>query len=65
MIMNWFYELGLKFKSAVAETKKVDDIYTRKRKTKARGRSMMTLTGPQGLKKDDKLTLGKPSLLGS
>ena len=51
--------------TAVAETKKVDDIYTRKRKTKARGRSMMTLTGPQGLKKDDKLTLGKPSLLGS
>ncbi len=35
------------------------------RKTKKRGRSMMTLTGPQGLSKDDKLTLGKPSLLGS
>jgi hypothetical protein len=35
------------------------------RKTKKRGRSMMLLTGPQGLSKDDKLTLGKPSLLGS
>ena len=44
---------------------KEDDIYIRKKKSKARGRSMMTLTGPQGLSKDDKLTLGKPSLLGS
>ena len=44
---------------------KEDDIYTRKKKAKARGRSMMTLTGPQGVKKDDKLTLGRPSLLGS
>ena len=35
------------------------------RKTKKRGRSMMALTGPRGLLKDDKLTLGKPSLLGS
>ena len=51
--------------TAVEEPKKVDDIYTRKRKTKARGRSMMTLTGPRGLSKDEKLTLGKPSLLGS
>ena len=51
--------------TAVAETKKVDDIYTRKKKSKARGRSMMTLTGPQGLKKDDNLVLGKRSLLGS
>ena len=51
--------------TTVAEPKKVDDIYTRKRKTKARGRSMMTLTGPRGLKKDEKLTLGRPSLLGS
>ena len=41
-----------------------DDIYIRKKKSKARGRSMMTLTTPQGVK-DDKLTLGKPSLLGS
>jgi len=46
-------------------TVKEDDIYTRKKKAKARGRSMMTLTGPQGVKKDDKLTLGRPSLLGS
>jgi len=51
--------------TTVEEPKKVDDIYTRKRKTKARGRSMMTLTGPRGLRKDEKLTLGKPSLLGS
>lgn len=34
------------------------------RKTKKRGRSMMTLTSSQGVK-DNKLTLGKPSLLGS
>ena len=34
------------------------------RKTKKRGRSMMTLTSAQGVK-DNKLTLGKPSLLGS
>ena len=51
--------------TAVAETKKEDDIYTRKRKTKARGRSMMTLTSAQGLKKDDNLILGRRSLLGS
>jgi len=51
--------------TTVEEPKKVDDIYTRKRKAKARGRSMMTLTGPRGLKKDEKLTLGRPSLLGS
>ena len=50
--------------TAVAETKKEDDIYTRKRKAKAIGRSMMTLTSAQGVK-DNKLTLGKPSLLGS
>mgnify|MGYP003117059362 CR=1 FL=1 len=34
------------------------------RKTKKRGRSMMTLTSSKGLT-DNKLTLGKPSLLGS
>ena len=34
------------------------------RKTKKRGRSMNTLTSSQGVK-DDKLTLGKKSLLGS
>jgi len=51
--------------TAVAETKKVDDIYTRKKKSKARGRSMMTLTSAQGLTKDDNLVLGKRSLLGS
>jgi hypothetical protein len=41
-----------------------DDIYTRKKKSKARGRSIMTLTSSQGIT-DEKLTLGKPSLLGS
>jgi len=51
--------------TTVEEPKKVDNIYTRKRKAKARGRSIMTLTGPRGLKKDEKLTLGRPSLLGS
>ena len=35
----------------------------RKRKTKRRGRSLMAITSPQGV--DEKLTLGKPSLLGS
>ena len=50
--------------SATDTTAKVDDIYTRKRKTKARGRSMMTLTSSKGVT-DNKLTLGKPSLLGS
>jgi len=51
--------------SSATDTTTEDDIYTRKRKAKARGRSMMTLTGPRGLRKDEKLTLGKPSLLGS
>jgi len=64
----------------VAETPKVDTSPTESelsqssatdadeydlRKVKKRGRSMMALTGPRGLLKDDKLTLGKPSLLGS
>ena len=48
-----------------SEAADADDIYTRKKKSKARGRSMMTLTGPRGLSKDEKLTLGRPSLLGS
>jgi len=47
-----------------SEAADADDIYTRKKKSKARGRSMMTLTSSQGVK-DNKLTLGKPSLLGS
>jgi len=46
-------------------TVKEDDIYTRKRKAKARGRSMMTLTSAQGVKKDDNLILGRRNLLGS
>jgi len=64
----------------VAETPKVDTSPTESelsqssatdadeydlRKVKKRGRSMMALTGPRGLLQDDKLTLGKPSLLGS
>ena len=64
----------------VAETPKVDTSPTESelsqssatdadeydlRKVKKRGRSMMALTGPRGLLKDDKLTLSKPSLLGS
>ncbi len=51
--------------TTVVKPKKEDDIYTRKRKTKARGRSMMTLTSAQGVKKDDNLILGRRSLLGS
>ena len=51
--------------SAAADAEaKEDDIYIRKKKSKARGRSMMTLTSSQGIT-DEKLTLGKPSLLGS
>ena len=42
----------------------VDDIYTRKRKNKKRGKSMTILSSSQGVK-DDKLTLGKKSLLGT
>ena len=41
-----------------------DDIYTRRKKSKAKGRSMMTLTSSKGVT-DDKLILGKRSLLGS
>jgi len=51
--------------ATVAEPKKEDDIYARKRKAKARGRSMMTLTSAQGVKKDENLILGRRSLLGS
>jgi hypothetical protein len=47
-----------------SEAADADDIYTRKKKSKARGRSMMTLTSSKGVT-DNKLTLGKPSLLGS
>tara|TARA_R110000751_G_C13492174_1_gene449230 strand:- start:17 stop:541 length:525 start_codon:yes stop_codon:yes gene_type:complete len=35
------------------------------RKTKAKGRSMTILTSSKGIKQDNKLTLGKKSLLGS
>ena len=47
-----------------SEAADADDIYTRRKKSKARGRSMMTLTSSKGVT-DNKLTLGKPSLLGS
>jgi len=47
-----------------SEAANADDIYTRRKKSKARGRSMMTLTSSKGVT-DNKLTLGKPSLLGS
>tara|TARA_R100000664_G_C2722121_1_gene115253 strand:- start:43 stop:561 length:519 start_codon:yes stop_codon:yes gene_type:complete len=49
--------------SAAADTD-ADDIYNRKKKSKARGRSMMTLTSAQGVT-NDKLILGKKTLLGS
>ena len=35
------------------------------RRTKRKGRSATVLTGPRGVQRDDTLTLGKPSLLGS
>lgn len=47
-----------------SEAANADDIYTRRKKSKARGRSMMTLTSSKGVT-DNKLTLGKPSLLGA
>ena len=47
-----------------SEAANADDVYTRRRKSKAKGRSIMTLTSAQGVK-DNKLTLGKKSLLGT
>ena len=49
---------------AANATSEEDSIYTRKKKTKARGRSATILSSSKGVKDDD-LTLGKPSLLGS
>ena len=41
-----------------------DNILLRKRKAKARGRSLTIQTGPTGLQTNGSLTLGRPSLLG-
>jgi len=41
-----------------------DNILLRKRRTKARGRSLTIQTGPTGLQTNGSLTLGRPSLLG-
>ena len=50
--------------SAAADAEaKEDDIYIRKKKSKARGRSMTIRTKPGGLE-DETLTLGRKSLLG-
>ena len=48
----------------VASTEPIDNILSKKKKTKATGRSMTILTSSTGVKSDDKLTLGKKSLLG-
>ena len=42
-----------------------DDIFTRKKKTKATGRSVTILNRAKGISSDAGLTLGKKSLLGS
>ena len=42
-----------------------DDIFTRKKKTKATGRSVTILNRAKGISSDEGLTLGKKSLLGS
>ena len=49
----------------VVSTESIDDILLKKKKTKATGRSMTILTSSTGVKSDDKLTLGKKSLLGA
>ena len=46
-------------------TESIDNILSKKKKTKAAGRSMTILTSSTGVKSDDKLTLGKKSLLGA
>ena len=47
------------------DTVLAEDILLKKKKTKATGRSMTILTSSTGVKSDDKLTLGKKSLLGA
>ena len=42
-----------------------DTIETRKKKTKAKGRSATILSSARGIRSDEGLTLGKKSLLGS
>jgi hypothetical protein len=49
----------------VSSTEPIDNILSKKKKTKAIGRSMTILTSSTGVKSDDKLTLGKKSLLGA
>tara|TARA_R110002153_G_scaffold18530_1_gene64542 strand:+ start:279 stop:926 length:648 start_codon:yes stop_codon:yes gene_type:complete len=50
---------------ATATDATADTIQTRKKRAKAIGRSMTILTSSTGVKSDDKLTLGKKSLLGA
>ena len=47
------------------DTTSAEDILLKKKKIKATGRSMTILTSSTGVKSDDKLTLGKKSLLGA
>ena len=47
------------------DTNSVENILLKKKKTKARGRSMTILSSPRGVTSDENLTLGKKSLLGS
>ena len=42
-----------------------DPLYVRKKKTKAKGRSLTILTSSRGVTTDESLTLGKKSLLGA
>tara|TARA_R110001606_G_scaffold103574_1_gene226374 strand:- start:52 stop:534 length:483 start_codon:yes stop_codon:yes gene_type:complete len=49
----------------VASTEPIDNILSKKKKTKATGRSMTILTSSKGIKSDEGLILGKKSLLGA
>ena len=47
-----------------ADTTSIDNIETRKKKAKAKGRSMTILSSSRGVTSDENLILGKKSLLG-
>ena len=51
--------------ATTADANLTDNIETRKKKTKAKGRSMTILSSSKGVTSDENLILGKKSLLGS
>jgi hypothetical protein len=58
-------ELSQSSAADAAAIEPIDNLQTRKKKAKAKGRSMTILTSSKGIKSDEGLTLGKKSLLGS